>query len=168
MTFRLREGLRLLLAATLFSAPAMGQEADDGDDESEVILDGVSDVAQDLVQEGVERSLENHPERALPPPPPPRVMVKPGTAGSGLQGTAGLGDDALHTVPVGSFADDVAHAVPVGSFADDAVRAGSGMASVADDAARVAGGGCIKAIGGVFAALGALLAKLFGGGKKEE
>ncbi len=42
-----------------------------------------------------------------------------------------------------------------------------GAVSAVDDVARVAGGGLAK-LGGGLVALGALLARLFGGGKKEE
>lgn len=190
MTLGLRGGLGLLLAATLFSAPAVGQQRGDEDEQSEESLDGVSDVVQDVAQDVVERSLEKPPfaastaaddtvqglgalnpieedaARAVRP-----NLVRPSMGHGGLQGAegaAGFGDDALHAVPVGSFGDDAARAVPVGTFADDAVRGvGSGAASVADDAVRAAGGGCAKAFAGMFAVLGALLAKLFGGKKDE-
>jgi hypothetical protein len=174
MTLGLRGGMGLLLAATLCSAPALAQQVDD--EESEAVLDGMSDAVQDVAQDVVERSLEKHSERVTPgvstaaedtaqglealhTNSPPRVLVRPVKAASGLGGAEGAA----------AFGDDVAHAVQVSAFADDAVRGvGTGAASVADDAARVAGGGCIKSFGGVFAVLGALLVKLFGGGKKDE
>lgn len=108
----------------------------------------------------------------LPPNPALRGAARPAAVGNGLQvaeGAAAMGDDALHAFPASTstFGDDVARGVHVGAYADDTARVGVGLASHADDAARLAGGGLVK-IGADLAALGALVAKLLGGGKKDE
>ncbi|MDY7227351.1 hypothetical protein [Hyalangium rubrum] len=134
---------------------------------------GATSVAEESVQ-GLEAlsPVEDDAAKAmlLPSAPPRGPAPRPGAMGGGLQGagsTATLGDDTLHAVPLSSFGDDAARGVHAGAYADNVVRGvGSGV-GIADDAARLAGGGLAK-IGGALAVLGALLAKLFGGGKKDE
>lgn len=180
-------GLGWLVAATLFATPAMGQQAaEEEEEETGSTLQDMEDAA-DLVQDPAEKVWKGRQER-------PSLQGR-GTSGAGTSQVGGVADDsaqglealmpveddaakaALQPVPslrgtgnAAALGDDALHAVPVNaaSYTDDVARgAGLGAASFADDAARLAGGGLAK-IGGALAVLGALLAKLFGVGKKDE
>jgi hypothetical protein len=162
MKLGVKSGLGLVVAATLFAAPVMGQE-DSSEEDDDAAL-------QDVTQTAAEQALDRATER-------PSAEVRGTSAASGVaeesvQGVelraAGAGDDALHAIPVTatSHGDDVVRGAGAVAHADDVAR-GVGAVSLADDAARVAGGSLAK-IGGVLAALGAILVKLLSGGKKDE
>lgn len=136
MKLGVRSGWGLVVAATLFAAPVMGQE--DSEEEADSNLQDAADVAQTAAEQALDRAMSQ-------------------------------GDDALHAIPVTatSHGDDVARGAGAAVHADDLARGvGLGAVSHADDAARFAGGSLAK-IGGVLAALGAILVKLFVGKKDE-